>query len=466
MRVMVLGNGAREHALAWRLDRDAEVDEVLCAPGNGGTSRIARSLPLDPSRPDQVLDAARRERVGLVVVGPEAPLVAGVVDALGAAGIPTFGPTAAAARLEGSKAFAKELMGKKGVPTADFAVFDDPDAAEAHCRARAGGMVVKADGLAAGKGVVVADGADEGVAAVRWIMRDRAHGEAGARVIIEDRLEGEEVSFHVVCDGQRTVPLVAAQDHKRIGEGDTGPNTGGMGAYSPPGFAGAAFERRVMREVVEPVLEGMAEAGTPFRGVLFVGLMVDSGGTPRVLEFNTRFGDPECQCLVARFQGSLSTLLLAAATGELRDASAHWSAPASLCVVLAAAGYPGPVDKGQPITGIPEASALPDVAVFHAGTRKDADGTIRTAGGRVLSVTGWGPNIDVAAERAYRAADRIDFPGKQMRRDIGWRARSGAPGPAGLPLLGDAAPSRGGRGGDHGDHDDDEDPEDARYRIE
>jgi len=464
MRVMVLGSGAREHALAWRLHRDAEVDEVLCAPGNGGTGAIARSIPLDPTRPDEVLEAARRERAGLVVVGPEAPLVAGVVDELTAAGIPTFGPTAAAARLEGSKIFAKELMARKGIPTADFAVFDDADAAEAHCRARKGPMVVKADGLAAGKGVVVADGPDEAVAAVRRIMRDRAHGDAGTRVVVEERLVGQEVSFHVVCDGQRTVPLAATQDHKRIGEGDTGPNTGGMGAYSPPPVAdGLTFERRVMAGVVEPVLEGMAEAGTPFRGVLFVGLMVDDEGQPKVLEFNTRFGDPECECLVTRYQGSLSTLLLKAATGELRNVVASWSAPASVSVVLASAGYPGAYEKGRVIQGVDEADAMPKVAVFHAGTAKGADGTLRTAGGRVLAVTAWGSTIDSAADRAYRAADRIRFDGMQLRRDIAWRARQ-APSSA-PPAPGSVGPR--GRGADDDDDDDDVvDPDDARYRFE
>jgi phosphoribosylamine---glycine ligase len=420
-KVLVVGSGAREHALAWRLHRDGDV-EVLCAPGNAGAEGFARPVAAPASDVGAIVEVARREAVHLVVVGPEAPLVAGLVDALGAEGIPAFGPGREAAQLEGSKVHSKEFMRRHGIPTAGFAAFDDADAAEAHVRSLAGPCVVKADGLAAGKGVVVAAGADEAAQAIHLIMRERAFGDAGARVVVEERLEGEEVSYHVVADGARYVALAPAQDHKRALDGDRGPNTGGMGAYSPPPVVTAEVEKAVLERVVEPTLAGMAAEGTPYRGALFIGLMI-AGGEPRVLEYNVRFGDPEAECLVTRWKGPILPLLEGSARGDLGGVAPSWDAPCSLCVVLASGGYPGSYETGKPIRGLDEAGAVAGVTVFHAGTRREGDGFV-TAGGRVLTVTATGHSLDEAAESAYAAADRIHFEGMHLRRDIGWRARS------------------------------------------
>ncbi len=421
MRVMVVGSGAREHALAWRIAKDSRVREVICAPGNAGTSTVARNLDVGTDV-DSIVRAARSEKVDLVVVGPEAPLVEGAVDALEEAGIAAFGPSRFAARLEGSKVFSKELMARHGIPTAGFRVFDEADAAEDYLREVGRPMVVKADGLAAGKGVVVASNVDEGVEAVDLIMRKRAFGSAGDRVVVEELLRGDEVSYHVVSDGSRYVALAPAQDHKRAFDGDRGPNTGGMGAYSPPPVVDVAVERKILERVVEPTLAGMAEEGQPFRGALFVGLMVHEG-EPQVLEYNVRFGDPECESIMTRWQGDVLPLLEGSARGDLGELEPRWEAPCSLCVVLASGGYPGSYEKGKAITGLDEAAAVEGVTVFHAGTRREGDRFV-TAGGRVLTVTAVGDTVDQAAERAYRAADRIEFEGKHLRRDIGWRARS------------------------------------------
>jgi len=423
VRVLVVGSGAREHALAWRLSTDDDVAEVLCAPGNGGTAVFARTVDIAATDVDAVVAVAKGEGVDLVVVGPEAPLVAGAVDRLRDAGVDAFGPSGAAARLEGSKVFSKEFMARHGVPTADFQIFDDADEAERYVREAGRPLVVKADGLAAGKGVVVADDGAQAAEAVDRIMRQRAFGDAGARVLIEERLAGEEVSYHVVSDGTRYVALAPAQDHKRAFDGDQGPNTGGMGAYSPPPVFDAAVEQKVLAQVVEPTLAGMAAEGHPFRGALFVGLMVEDG-VPRVLEYNVRFGDPECETIVARWKGDFAPLLLGSARGDLAGVTPQWEAPCSLCVVLASGGYPGPYDKGKVITGLDAAARQEGVTLFHAGTARDGDRFL-TAGGRVLTVTAIGASVDEAAERAYRAADLIEFAGKQCRRDIGWRARSG-----------------------------------------
>lgn len=419
MKVLVVGSGGREHALAWRLTRDGA--EVHVAPGNGGTATVATNHDVPATDLEGQIALAERLAVDLIVVGPEAPLVAGLVDAAEAAGIPAFGPSAEAARLEGSKIFSKELMAAAGVPTAGFRVFDDADSAEAYCREAGRPLVVKADGLAAGKGVIVAKDAEEAVAGVGRIMRERSFGAAGDRVLIEETLNGPEVSYHVLCSGTDYVPLAAAQDHKRLGEGDRGPNTGGMGAYSPPPMVTAEVEAAIRSQVVEPTLAAMADRGTPFRGVLFIGLMVVEGA-PQVLEYNVRFGDPECECLMARFKGNLAETLLAAAKGELASVDPQWGAPASLCVVLASEGYPGSYPKGRAITGVAEADAVEGVTVFQAGTRAEGDGLV-TSGGRVLTVTATGASIDEAAARAYEAADRIHFEGRQLRRDIGWQAR-------------------------------------------
>ena len=419
MKILVVGSGGREHALAWRLQRDGA--EVHAAPGNGGTAAVATNHSVAAADVAAQVALATELGVDLVVVGPEAPLVAGLVDALAEAGIAAFGPTAEGACLEGSKVFAKELMAAAGVPTAGFRVFDDPDAAEAYCRDAGRPLVVKADGLAAGKGVIVARTAGEAVAGIDRLMRQRAFGVAGERVLVEETLVGPEVSYHVLCSGEAYVPLAAAQDHKRLGDGDVGPNTGGMGAYSPPPMVTAEVEAAIRSRVVEPTLRAMVERGTPFRGVLFIGLMIVDGA-PKVLEYNVRFGDPECEVLMARFDGNLAETLLAAARGELASVAPKWGAPASLCVVLASEGYPGSYPKGRAITGVDAASTVEGVTVFQAGTRLEG-ASLLTAGGRVLTVTAVGADLDEAAARAYQAADAIHFEGRQLRRDIGWQAR-------------------------------------------
>jgi phosphoribosylamine--glycine ligase len=421
MRVLIVGGGAREHALAWRLSQDPGV-EVIGAPGNAGIAAVGRTLPVDPTDASQVVALAKQESADLVVVGPEAPLVAGVVDALRDNGIDAFGPDREAAQLEGSKIFSKEFMARHDIPTAGFAVFDDPDAATRYIEEANRPLVVKADGLAAGKGVIVASDANEAIAGVDRIMRERAFGDAGDRVLIEECLVGQEVSYHVISDGERFIPLAPAQDHKRAFDGDKGPNTGGMGAYSPPPVVTAEVERKILDRVIEPTLRGMAAEGRPFRGALFVGLMIVDG-EPLVLEYNTRFGDPECQTLMTRWKGSIMPLIRGSAQGDFGELTPEWEAPASLCVVLAAGGYPGSYAKGKVITGLEEASALPYVTVFHAGTALEGDAVV-TSGGRVLSVTAIGDTIDEAAERAYEAVTKIEFEGKQLRQDIGWRART------------------------------------------
>ena len=421
MKVLVIGSGAREHSLAWKLSQDAHV-EVFVAPGNAGMTGVATCLSLRSVTPDTIVALARELGAAFVIVGPEAPLVDGAIDALAAAGIEAFGPPKFQAQLEGSKIFSKEFMARHGVPTAGFAIFGDADEAEAYVRAAGRPLVVKADGLAAGKGVTVAKDADEAADAIDRIMRKREFGGAGARVLIEECLVGEEVSFHVVCDGERYVALAPAQDHKRAFDGDQGPNTGGMGAYSPPPVVTAEVQQKIIERVVEPTLAGMRSEGHPFRGALFVGVMVVDG-EPLVLEYNTRFGDPECESMMTRWSGSVLPLLQGSARGDLRGVTPTWDAPTSLCVVLASGGYPGAYETGKVNHGLDEAAKVEGVTVFHAGT-VERDGAIVTSGGRVLTVTAIGATLDEAAERAYRAADAIHFEGKMLRRDIGWRART------------------------------------------
>jgi phosphoribosylamine--glycine ligase len=430
MRVLVVGSGGREHALAWKIARSPRVARVLAAPGSDGMARDALCFP-DVKAADvgAVVALAQREAVDLVVVGPEDPLVAGLADRLRAAGIATFGPSGAAARLEGSKAFAKAFMQRHRIPTADFAVFDDLDAASAHVRALAGPCVVKADGLAAGKGVAVCDGPEDAERALGEIMGERRFGEAGARVVIEERLEGEEASYYAISDGTRVVCLAAAQDHKRALDGDRGENTGGMGAYSPAPVVSEPVEKRVLEEIVHPAIRGMAADGTPYVGVLFVGLMIDRTGRPRVVEFNVRFGDPETQPLVVRMEGDLVPLLEGAARGALDPAATLGWGDAAVCVVLASGGYPRAYETGKRIHGLAEAEADPNVVVFHAGTKRGPDGAFMTSGGRVLGVTARGATVAEARERAYAAADRIRFDGAHLRRDIAWRALA-TPAPA------------------------------------
>ena len=422
MKVMVVGSGAREHALAARIATSPQVEQVLCVPGNGGTEGFAVSLDLPLSDLPAIARAAKEQQVGLVVVGPEAPLVDGLVDAVEAQGIPAFGPRKAAAQLEGSKALSKRFMARHGIPTAEFGVFEDADAADRYVAERGRPLVVKADGLAAGKGVIVASSVEQTHEAIDRIMRQREFGDAGRVVVLEERLRGQEVSYHVVVADGRYVALVAAQDHKALRDGDEGPNTGGMGAYSPPPIVTAEVERRILSEVVEPTLAGFAADQIAYRGALFIGLMIVDGA-PQVLEYNVRFGDPETQVLMARCAGDLLPLLLGSAKGDLSGVELAWEAPAAMCVVLAAPGYPGSYPKGLPIEGLDEAQALPGVQVVHAGTRRDGDRVV-SSGGRVLGVTASGPDIDTVAERAYAAVGKICFEGMQFRSDIGHHART------------------------------------------
>ncbi len=423
MRILIVGSGGREHALAWKIARSPRVERVLAAPGSDGMAPVASSFPaVRADDADALRTLAREERVDLVVVGPEAPLAAGLADRLREAGVAVFGPSAAAARLEASKAFAKHFMARHGVPTADFRVFDAFEPARAHARSLAGGCVVKADGLAAGKGVFVCDEPGAAERALQEIMGARRFGAAGARVVIEERLEGEEVSYYAVSDGEQVAPLAAAQDHKRALDGDRGENTGGMGAYSPTPFLTGAVEKRVLEEVVHPTVRGLAAEGTPYRGVLYVGLMVDRQGAPRVVEFNVRFGDPETQPLMVRMQGDLVPLLAGAARGRLDPASGLDWRDAAVCVVLASGGYPRDYETGKRIEGLEAAEAVAGVTVFHAGTRRAPDGGFVSAGGRVLGVTARGASVAEARERAYRACDCIRFEGLHRRSDIAARA--------------------------------------------
>jgi len=414
-RILVVGSGAREHALATAL-RD---HELVIAPGNGGTARLGRNVDVAVTDVPGLVALAERERVDLVVIGPEAPLTLGLVDALAQRSIPAFGPSRGAARLEGSKAFMKQFLKRHGIPTADFAVFDDPGKAKAHVRAAGRPLVVKADGLAAGKGVVVASSTDEAVEAVERLMVARELGEAGSTVVIEEILPGEEASFHVVCDGTRGVALVAAQDHKRAFDGDRGPNTGGMGAYAPAPVVTEAVHDVVMRTIVEPTLRGMAAEATPFRGVLFVGLMIEAG-VPRVLEFNVRFGDPETAVLVPLLDGDWLELLEAAAHGDLSSVTASTKPGAALAVVMAAENYPAKPALGDRIEGL-DAPLAEGAFVFHAGTVADGDAVV-TSGGRVLAVGAYASSFAAARDVAYLAVSRIHWRGEHHRTDIGHRA--------------------------------------------
>ncbi|MBX6322648.1 MAG: phosphoribosylamine--glycine ligase [Rhodospirillaceae bacterium] len=426
MRILVVGSGGREHALCWSLAASPLTTRLYCAPGNAGIAREAECVPIAAKDVERLVAFAEAERIDFVVVGPEAPLVAGLVDRLERAGIRAFGPTAAAARLEGSKVFMKMLCQRYGVPTATWKRFDDAAAAKAHIAAIGAPVVVKADGLAAGKGVTVARSVAEAQAAVDEMLTARRFGPAGEAIVVEECLEGEEASFFALVDGRHALPLATAQDHKRVGDGETGPNTGGMGAYSPAPAVSEVVAQQVMDRIIEPTVAAMAAEGAPFRGVLYAGLMLTADG-PRILEFNVRFGDPECQVLCVRLMSDLLPALMAARDGVLKSFDLRWLDRAALCVVMAARGYPGPYAKGSAIGGLERAAALPDVIIFHAGTAARPDGRIIAAGGRVLGVTALGDTIAAAQKRAYEAVDLIDWPEGFCRRDIGWRAL----GPAG-----------------------------------
>ncbi|MBN8224555.1 MAG: phosphoribosylamine--glycine ligase [Xanthomonadales bacterium] len=421
-KVLVIGSGGREHALAWKLAQSPRVTEVIVAPGNAGTAGEAgcRNAAVAATDIDGLLQLARSEGVALTVVGPEGPLVAGVVDRFRAAGLRVFGPTAAAAQLEGSKAFAKDFLARHGIPTAFYAVHTELDAALAYLRAKGAPIVVKADGLAAGKGVIVAMTLAEAEAAVRDMLSGNAFGDAGARVVIEEFLEGEEASFISMVDGRTALPMATSQDHKRVGDGDTGPNTGGMGAYSPAPVVTPEVHARVMREVVNPTVQGMIADGVPFTGFLYAGLMIDGSGAPKVIEFNVRFGDPETQPVMLRLQTDLVELVEAAIDGRLDQVEAQWDRRPSLGVVMAARPYPEAPVTGDPISGL---DAVPAKAtVFHAGTALDADGRVVSAGGRVLCVAALGDSVSEAQRNAYAGVDAIHWANEFHRRDIGWRA--------------------------------------------
>ena len=423
MKILVIGNGGREHALAWKLARSSRVDEVIVAPGNAGTAREGkcRNVAVNATDIDGLLALAREEGVALTVVGPEAPLVAGIVDAFRAAGLRIFGPVAAAAQLEGSKAFAKDFLARHGIPTAFYAVHTNVDDALAYVREKGAPIVIKADGLAAGKGVIVAMTLAEAEAAVRDMLAGNAFGAAGARVVIEEFLEGEEASFISMVDGRTALPMATSQDHKRVGDGDTGPNTGGMGAYSPAPVVTPEVHARIMREVVEPTVAGMAADGVPFTGFLYAGLMIGADGAPKVIEFNVRFGDPETQPVMLRLESDLVELLEAAIDGRLDQASAYWNPQCSLGVVMAAAHYPGSPQTGDVIHGL-DAELPSDAKVFHAGTGFDGEGNVVTSGGRVLCATALGNTVADAQRVAYVAVERIGWEGEFHRSDIGWRA--------------------------------------------
>jgi phosphoribosylamine--glycine ligase len=417
VKVLVVGSGAREHALAWALRRSPRVRDLFVAPGNAGTASLARNVDVAATDAAKLVAFAREQAIDLTVVGPEAPLVAGIVDRFQEAKLLCYGPTAAAARLEGSKAFAKEFMRRHAIPTARFAVFEAAAPAADYARALGFPVVVKADGLAAGKGVVVAASLEEARGAIDAMLVERRFGEAGGRVVVEEFLTGEEVSVHAVCAGGRALLLPASQDHKRALDGDRGPNTGGMGAIAPVPWMTRADLERVRDTVIQPVLDGMAAEGAPFGGTLYAGLMWTRGG-PKVLEFNTRFGDPETEVLVPLVPDDLAGLLEAAARGQLPGTFA-WRDGAAACVVIASRGYPGNVQTGVPVEGLGEAGG-DEVVVFHAGTRAEA-GRVVSAGGRVLAVTAWAPDLRAALERAYAAVDRIHVEGAFHRRDIGRR---------------------------------------------
>jgi phosphoribosylamine--glycine ligase len=422
MKVLVIGSGGREHALAWKAAQSPTVETVYVAPGNAGTAREAKvqNVAIGVEDIAALVAFARDKAIALTIVGPEVPLVLGVVDAFEQAGLRCFGPSKGAAQLEGSKAFTKDFLARHHIPTADYQNFTAIEPALAYLREMGAPIVIKADGLAAGKGVIVAMTLEEAEAAVREMLAGNAFGEAGHRVVIEEFLEGEEASFIVMVDGKHILPMATSQDHKRVGDGDTGPNTGGMGAYSPAPVVTPAVHERVMREVIIPTVEGMAAEGNPYTGFLYAGLMISAAGAPKVIEYNCRFGDPETQPIMMRLKSDLVALCNAALDRKLETASAEWDDRAAVGVVLAAGGYPGDYAKGETIAGLEGADSA-DARIFHAGTA-ERDGQVVTAGGRVLCATALGQSVGEAQQRAYALAERISWRGMFMRHDIGYRA--------------------------------------------
>lgn len=419
MNILILGSGGREHALAWAVAQNPKCDQLIVAPGNAGISQIANCAAIDPSNAEAVLELVAAESIGFVIIGPEAPLAAGVADALRAAGITTFGPSAAAAQLEASKSFTKNVCDAAQAPTAAYGHFTNADAAKDYIRANGAPIVVKADGLAAGKGVIVAMTEEEAINAIDDMFGGE-FGVAGAEVVIEEFMEGEEASFFVLCDGKDVLAVGTAQDHKRVGEGDTGPNTGGMGAYSPAPVLTDEIATKAMEHIIKPTIAEMARRGTPYEGVLYAGLMIKDGA-PRLVEYNVRFGDPECQVLMMRLGAQALDLMQACAEGRLASVKANWARDHAVTVVLAADGYPGGYAKGGQIKGLDDLPTDSKNMVFHAGT-KSQDGQIIAAGGRVLNVTARGDSLQDARDRAYAMVDKIDWPDGFCRRDIAWRA--------------------------------------------
>ncbi len=420
MKILLVGSGGREHALAWKLRQSPRCAELFCAPGNAGIAEVATCVAIGGEDVSAICDFVREKKIDFVVVGPEAPLVKGLADAVRALGIPVFGCSQLAARLEGSKAFMKDICAKYNIPTAAYGRFTDFEKAKAFILKQKTPVVIKTDGLAAGKGVIIAESHDEAIATAKDMLSGSSFGAAGAEIVVEEFMEGEELSYFALADGKNVLPLNSAQDHKRVFDGDKGPNTGGMGAYSPAHMMSPALEEKILTRLIRPTIDAMAKEGAPFTGVLFAGIMV-TDGEPRLIEYNVRFGDPECQALMMRLQGDLVEILLAAAQGRLDEVRISWSDDVALCVVMAANGYPGAYEKNSVIEGLAEAAKAPGAQVFHAGTALKDGQTIAT-GGRVLGVTALGKDVREAQARAYKAVDAIKWPGGFCRRDIGFRA--------------------------------------------
>jgi phosphoribosylamine--glycine ligase len=419
MRVLVIGGGGREHALVWKISQSQKVTDIYCAPGNAGTAEIAKNVPIAADQVDQLLAFAQENEIGLTIVGPEQPLVMGIVDQFQKKGLRIFGPTARAAELEGSKAFSKDIMKKYGLPTAEYETFTSHQLAQRYFDKETGPIVVKASGLAAGKGVILCRNSEEGLNAVNTIMKDKSFGEAGEKVVIEEFLEGQEVSVLAFSDGNNFLLMDSAQDHKAALDGDKGPNTGGMGAYSPAPIFTNLLRQQVSDKIIHPLIRAMKSEGRPYKGILYAGLMLTKNG-PKILEFNARFGDPETQPLLVRMESDIVPLFEACIDGTLDQFELHWKREPSICVVMAAKGYPGTYKKGKEILGLDEAAALPDVVVFHAGTKAEA-GKVLSSGGRVLGVTATGPEISSAIKKAYDAVAKIQWDGIHYRKDIGHR---------------------------------------------